>query len=50
MWKGETIKFSGVPLVVLSFKTFDCYHGVDINTTVKKQYKETKDLLLYWSN
>ena len=59
MWEDETIKFSGVPFVVLSFKTLDCHHGVDRNTTVKKRYKEnkdkkkvsgTKDLLLYSSN
>ena len=59
MWEDETIKFSDVPYVVLSFKTLDCHHGVDKNTTVKKRYKEnkekkrvseTKDLLRYSSN
>ena len=59
MWEDETIKFSGVPSVVLSFKTLDCHHRIDRNTTVKKRYEENKDkkkvseqqdLLLYSSN
>ena len=59
MWEDGTIKFSGASFVVLSFKMFDCHHGVDRNTTVKKRYKENKDkekvsemkdLLLYSSN
>ena len=65
MWEDETIKFSGVPFVVLSFKTFECHHGVDRNTkdtkkTIqrkrykeskeKKKVSETKDLVLYSSS
>ena len=40
MWEDETIKFSGVTLVVLSYKKLDCHHGVNRNTTMNKRYKK----------
>ncbi|KAL9954893.1 hypothetical protein ACROYT_G042478 [Oculina patagonica] len=41
--RGARISFTGVPFIILGSKVYDCQHGVDRNTALKKRKRaETK--------
>lgn len=35
--RGARISFTGVPFIILGSKVYDCQHGVDRNTALKKR-------------
>jgi len=41
---GAKISFNGVPFIILGSKVYDCQHGVDRNTALKRKRREEAEV------
>ena len=47
---GDTLKFSGVPYMLVNSKIYDCQHGVDRNKALKRKLASKEEVKRFFKN